>query len=106
MKTKRKAFKMYLNPGSEVEYQKRHNKIWPEIKKLLKEAGVSDYSIFFDKETNSLFAVQKNISEKNSQDLGGNEIMQKWWNYMADLMKTNPDNSPISVPLPELFYLE
>lgn len=103
---KRDAFKMFLKPGFEAEYEKRHNEIWPELKKLLKDAGVYDYSIFWDKETNILFAVQKASGDGNSQDLGANPIVQKWWAYMADIMETNPDNSPVSIPLDEVFYME
>lgn len=103
---KREAFKMYLKSGCEAEYEKRHNEIWPELKKLLKDSGIYDYSIFWDKETNVLFAVQKTSGEGGSQDLGENPIVQKWWEYMADIMETNPDNSPVSIPLPELFYME
>lgn len=102
----RSAFKMFLKPGCEAEYEKRHNEIWPELSNLLKDAGVYDYSIFWDKETNILFAVQKNNGEGGSQDLGSTEIVQKWWAYMADIMETNPDNSPISIQLPEVFYME
>ena len=69
---KRSAFKMFLKPGFEEEYEKRHNALWPE---LLKESGVSDYSIFWDKETNILFAVQKTSGEGSSQDLGELEIV-------------------------------
>jgi len=101
----RTAFKMQLKSGCEKEYEKRHNLIWLELKQLLKDAGVSDYSIFWDKETNVLFAVQKN-SGQGSQDLGQTEIVQKWWAYMADIMETNPDNSPISISMPELFFME
>ena len=100
------AFKMKLKPGCEAEYQKRHSEIWPELVKMLKDSGVYDYSIFWDKETNILFAVQKIKVEQTSQDLGPTPIVQKWWDYMADIMETNPDNSPVSIPLPELFYLE
>jgi L-rhamnose mutarotase len=103
---KRQAFKMFLKSGFEAEYEKRHNEIWPELSKLLKDAGVYDYSIFWDKETNILFAVQKNTGKGGSQDLGSNEIVQRWWAYMADIMETNPDNSPVSVELPELFYMD
>jgi len=102
---KRAAFKMYLKPGFEAEYEKRHNEIWPELKKLLQDAGVSDYSIFLDNETNVLYAVQRN-SGVGSQNLGETEIVKRWWKYMADIMETNPDNSPVSVELKELFYLE
>jgi L-rhamnose mutarotase len=102
----RLAFKMYLNEGQKKEYKKRHNEIWPELKKLLKDVGVSEYSIFLDEETNTLFAFQKVSGEGGSQDLGQTEIVKKWWKFMADMMKTNPDNSPVSVPLEEVFYLE
>lgn len=103
---KREAFKMFLKPGCEAEYEKRHNAIFPELKALLQESGVYDYSIFWDKDTNILFAVQKVKGDSGSQDLGSNPIVQKWWAYMADIMETNPDNSPVSIPLPELFYME
>jgi L-rhamnose mutarotase len=103
---KRIAFKMYLNEGVKEEYKKRHNEIWPELKKLLKEAGVSEYTIFLDEETNTLFAFQKVSGEGGSQDLGQTEIVKKWWKHMADIMKVNPDNSPVSISLEEVFYLE
>jgi len=105
-KMKREAFKMYLKPGCEAEYERRHNEIWPEVKELLKETGVSDYSIFWDKETNLLFGVQKTEGNASSQDLGDNAIIQKWWAYMADIMETNSDNSPVSIPLKEVFHMD
>ena len=102
----RLAFKMYLNEGQKEEYRKRHNELWPELRQLLKGAGVSEYSIFLDEETSILFAFQKVSGDGGSQDLGQTEIVKKWWAFMADVMKTNPDNSPVSVPLEELFYME
>lgn len=102
----RLAFKMYLNEGQKEEYRKRHNALWPELHKLLKGAGVSEYSIFLDEETSILFAFQKVSGEGGSQDLGQTEIVKKWWKFMADIMKTNPDNSPVSVALEEVFYME
>lgn len=102
----RVAFKMHLKKGMREEYKKRHDAIWPELKQLLKDAGISEYSIFLDEETDTLFAFQKVTEGSGSQDLGQNELVQKWWKYMADIMKTNPDNSPVSVPLKEVFYLE
>ena len=97
---------MFLKPGFEEEYERRHREIWPEVKDLLKESGVYDYSIFLDKETNILFAVQKVSGDQGSQDLGGTEIIQRWWDYMKDIMETNPDNSPVSIPLHQCFYME
>lgn len=103
---RRIAFKMYLKEGFKEEYRKRHEKIWPEITALLKKAGISDYSIFLDEGSHVLFAVQTLSSEEGSQSLGHQKIIQQWWDYMADIMEVNPDNSPVSEPLDELFYLK
>lgn len=103
---KRKSFKMFLKPGFEAEYEKRHREIWPELQALLKEAGVANYSIFWDKETNTLFAYQENTGDGGSQDLGGTQIVQKWWAHMADIMETHPDNSPVSIALQEVFHMD
>lgn len=97
---------MYLKPNCIEEYKRRHNELWPEIKQLLANEGVHDYSIFFDRETNALFAVQKIEGEGNSQDLGNNPINQQWWNYMADISVVNLDNSPVSEVLEEVFHLD
>ena len=102
----RVAFKMHLNKGQKEEYKRRHDALWPELHHLLKDAGVSEYSIFLDEETDTLFAFQKVSGEGSSQDLGQTEIVQKWWKYMSDVMESNPDNSPVTKPLTELFYME
>jgi L-rhamnose mutarotase len=102
---KRVAFKMKLKAGFRDEYKRRHDELWPELRALIKAQGISDYSIFLDEETNILFAVQKVEGGAGSQDLGALEIVKKWWSYMADIMETNPDESPVSIPLGEVFYL-
>lgn len=103
---KRNAFKMQLKPGFEKEYKKRHDEIWPDLEQQLKRAGISNYSIFLDQETLTLYAVQE-LSDKNAADeLPNTEIVKKWWEYMADIMETNPDNSPISRPLLEVFHFD
>ena len=102
---KRVAFKMKLKPGCKQEYIKRHAQVWPEIAGLIRNSGVSDYSIFLDEETNILFATQKVSGDVSSQDLGFVEIQQKWWDYMSDIMETNADHSPVTVHLEEVFHL-
>jgi L-rhamnose mutarotase len=103
---KRFGFKMKMKPGCREEYIKRHNEIWPELADLIKQGGVSDYSIFLDEETNILFGVQKVEGEESSQDMGSIPVVARWWEYMKDIMETNPDNSPITKPLEEVFYME
>lgn len=99
------AFKMQLKKGLEVEYKKRHDEIWPELQELLKENGISEYSIFFDETTNSLFGVLKAADPKALDKLPEHDIMKRWWKNMTDIMETNPDNSPVSISLKEVFYL-
>jgi len=101
----RVAFKMKMFPGQEAEYKKRHDEIWPQLVALLKEVGISDYSIFLDEETNSLFGVLKATDKALLDTLPAKAVMQKWWAYMGDIMESNPDNSPVSVPLKDVFYL-
>ena len=93
---RREAFKMFLKPGFEEEYKRRHAEIWPE----------RNYSIYWDKDTNILFAYQEVEGDMGSQDQGGNPIVQKWWDYMADIMEVNPDNSPVSIPLDERWHMD
>jgi L-rhamnose mutarotase len=100
----RNAFKMKLKPGFELEYKKRHDEIWPELTKELMLAGVCDYSIFLDEESLTLFAFQKLTVENTAVLLPHTAIVQKWWKYMADIMETNPDNSPVSSTLKEVFH--
>lgn len=102
----RAAFKMKLKPGYEAEYKKRHDEIWPELVKVLEEAGVSDYSIYLDKETGILFAFQK-LKDHNQADLlAQNPVVKKWWAHMTDVMDTNPDKSPVSIDLTEVFHMD
>jgi L-rhamnose mutarotase len=103
---KRCAFKMKLKPGFEAEYKKRHDEIWPELSQKLSEAGVSDYSIFLDEETLSLFAVQKVTDDNTAGDLPNHPVVKKWWAYMADIMEVNPDNSAVCISLNEVFYMD
>ena len=106
METKRFGFKMKMLPGFREEYMKRHSEIWPELVQLLKNEGIGNYSIFLDEETSTLFAYQEQKGDSSSQDLGNTEIVKKWWKCMADIMETNPDNSPVTIPLEQVFYME
>ncbi|TZF82813.1 L-rhamnose mutarotase [Pedobacter sp. BS3] len=100
------AFKMQLFKNCEAEYRKRHNALWPELRDLLKDARVSNYSIFFDAATDCVFAVLQAADKQKLKNLSTHPLMQKWWDHLVDIMETNPDNSPVQVPLTEIFYLE
>jgi len=100
------AFKMKLKPGVAAEYKKRHDEIWPELAAALRAAGVSDYSIFLDEETLTLFAVQKLSDDNTAAGLPHSPIVRKWWDYMAPLMEVQPDHAPVAKPLREVFHLD
>jgi L-rhamnose mutarotase len=100
------AFRMNLNPGRKAEYKRRHDEIWPELSRLLRDAGVSDYSIWLDEETNHLFAVLKRPADHGTDDLPKQAIMRKWWDYMADVMETDAANTPVSIGLEKMFHME
>lgn len=100
------GFKMKLHLGYEEEYERRHTELWPEMKKMIHEYGGSDYTIFLDEETNLLYAVITVEDEERWNESANTAICRKWWDYMADLMETNEDNSPVSIPLKKVFHLE
>ncbi|MGI6247475.1 MAG: L-rhamnose mutarotase [Pseudochelatococcus sp.] len=99
------AFRMRLKPGFEAEYRRRHDEIWPELSALLRQAGVADYSIHLDRETGALFAVLWRTNCHGMDALPSHPVMKRWWNHMADIMETNADRSPVSVPLETVFHL-
>lgn len=102
----RNAFKMKLNPGLKDEYKKRHDEIWPELSRVLSEAGISDYSIYLDEETNTLFAFQKLSPDNTAAELPDNPVVKKWWDFMADIMETNDRNQPVAISLDEVFHMD
>lgn len=106
MSSEKYAFRMFLHPGCVAEYKQRHDEIWPELVALLKSAGVSDYSIYLDEEHHTLFAVLRRTPDHAMDSLPQHPVMQRWWAYMADLMRANPDGSPVVEPLPCLFHLD
>ena len=101
----RVAFRMKLFKGKEAEYKRRHDELWPDLAQLLKEKGIHEYSIFLDEETGYLFGFLKIPDAKKLDELPAYPVMKKWWAYMKDIMESNPDNSPVSVSLNEVFYL-
>ena len=100
------AFKMFLNPGQSAEYQKRHDEIWPELVTLLKDAGVSDYSIHLDEETDILFGVLWRRKDHTMDALPLEPVMKRWWAHMSDIMRTNAASEPVAIPLKTVFHME
>lgn len=101
----RKGFVMQINPDAHQEYKKRHDEIFPELVAVLKSHGVHHYSIFLDSQRNLLFGYVEIENESRWNAIAQTEECQKWWAFMQDIMPSNPDNSPISQDLTQVFYL-
>lgn len=101
-----KGFKMKLYPGMEEEYEKRHNALWPEMKESIHKFGGHNYTIFLDRETLTLFGTIEVEDEELWAKQADDPINRKWWDYMAPVMETNPDNSPVSTDLHKVFHLD
>lgn len=102
----RKAFVLSVNPGHEAEYARRHQPIWAELAAVLKAQGVHKYSIFLHPETRQLFGYVEIEDEARWAAIAQTEVCQRWWRFMAEVMPTNPDHSPVSRELREVFRLE
>ena len=100
------AFTMQLKPGYEDEYKRRHDAIWPELAALLRDAGISNYSIFLEADTLRLFAYMEVSERYDPAMLPQQPIMRRWWDMMGDIMDTNPDHSPVTITLREVFHLD
>lgn len=101
----RYSFRMVLDPGQADDYRRRHDELWPELAETLRAAGVSDYTIWLDPETNHLFATLLRPTDHGMDGLPEDAVVKKWWAFMADIMQTNPDNSPVMVDLLPMFEM-
>jgi L-rhamnose mutarotase len=105
-KIMRKAFVMSVYPGYEEEYKKRHNPIWKELENEIRNHGVKNYSIFLDRKTGMLFGYLEIEDEQLWKKIAETDICKKWWAYMKEIMPSNPDNSPVSRDLEEVFHID
>jgi len=104
--TIRKAFRMSVNAGQEAEYERRHTPIWRELEETLVRHGVRSYSIFLDPATRDLFAYAEIDSEERWAAIASTEVCRRWWRHMKEVMPANPDDSPVSSELREVFHIE
>lgn len=102
----RKGFSMKLYEGQQEEYEKRHNELWPEMQGMIHQYGGKNYSIFLDKQTNTLYGYIELESEAKWKESAETEVCKRWWKFMADIMDTNEDNSPVTIDLVELFHVD
>ena len=95
------AWVLEVRPGYDEEYKKRHDELWPEMKKMIREAGLRNYNIF--RHGLTLFGYFETDDLKKSIDyMGKSEIGKKWGEYMSPIMKVEIDTNigfPFLLPL-------
>ena len=96
---------MSIKQGCELEYEKRHNPIWPELEATLLEHGVRSYSIFLHPDKRYLFAYAEIENEGLWNAIPSTDVCQNWWQWMSEIMETNPDMSPKTVNCEEVFHM-
>jgi L-rhamnose mutarotase len=101
----KKAIRMKVHPDQHKEYERRHKELWPEMRLMLKEHGCTSYSIWLDKENSTLFGYLEIEDEAKWEEAATTEVNRKWWDFMADVMETNSDHSPVTVELHQEFDL-
>lgn len=97
---------MKVNPDAHVEYERRHQPIWKELEDVLKQHGVRSYSIYLEPDSSLLFGYVEIESEERWRAIAQTSVCRRWWDSMVGLMPVNPDNSPWSKELKEVFHLE
>ena len=102
----RKAFRMAVNAGAAAEYERRHRPIWKDLEQVLFDHGVQTYTIFLDEATNDLFGYVEVLTDEQWNRIAGTDVCRRWWTHMGDVMPTNPDHSPVSRELREVFHIE
>lgn len=102
----RKAFILEVLPGQEEEYVRRHNPIWPELGRVLREHGVRNYSIFLHAETRQLFGYAEIESEARWREMAQTPESRRWRLHMREVIVADSDGVPQARPLQEVFHLE
>ena len=94
-----------LRPEKEREYRVLHAAVWSGVLAQIDKSNIHNYSIFLDPNDGSLFGYVEVEDEARWDAIARTPECRRWWTYMRDIMPTNPDDSPRSVPLREVFHL-
>ena len=98
------AFALRLRPGSEVEYKRRHDMIWPEMAAALWEAGILHYEIHLACEAGLLFAFILRRRDHSMDRLPESPVFQRWQAHMADILIAT--DGQLRLPLEPMFTLD
>ena len=92
-------------PGQAAEYERRHRPIWPEFEAMLVEHGVRTLQIFLDARTRISSATSRSRTRRDGRRSPQTDVCRRWWRHMREIMPANPDDSPVSRGLREVFHI-
>ena len=103
----RYAWKATVKPGMRAEYRRRHDNIWPELKDLLKSAGICNYTIWnVGDELFGYYECEKGV-DFAARTQAESEVVDRWNEYMKDVMVMEMDPVTGAQPkLEQVFFLE
>ena len=85
----RKAALFRLKDKSMMEeYKRRHDNIWPEVAKIIKEVGIKNYSIWnYEDILVGYYEIESEIADKKANEiLFSNPKFIEWRKYMEDII--------------------
>ena len=102
----RYAWQARLLPGKREEYVRRHDEIWPEMKALLREAGIRNYTIWCQGDV--LFGYYECDSVAEAGRIQAQSpVVARWNEYMKDVMVMDTDPETGAQPrLAQVFLME
>jgi len=100
------AFTMRIKPGTEEEYRRRHQQVWPELLADLKRAGCQNYSIYL--RGTELFAyMEVDDFQRYLEIMAESQASERWEEYMSDILIRETDTvTGFPYVLPEVFHLD
>ena len=93
------AWRGKIVPGMQEEYKKRHDNIWPEMKEVLANAGIVNYSIWMQgEELFGYYECEKGVAYA-AKVQAESDVVKKWDEYMKDILIMEKDPVTGAQPL-------
>ena len=100
------CFTFEIRPGTEAEYKKRHDEIWPELVAAIKDAGISNYSLFRRGTQVIAYLEAEPDAATAFAKLGGNDANRRWAEWFEEIIVSLADEHGHLYTAPEVWHLD
>ena len=80
------CFHFSIRPGTEAEYQRRHDDLWPELAAAITEAGFTNYTLFRTGTSITAYCECVPTAAAAFARLGATDVNARWAAYFADII--------------------